>query len=210
MAIKINNKDITTVHCPGGAEAQAVRIHNGTTWCDVWTNIKIMTLLSNDITKGFSSISEDGRELSLYKMTDGVYGEMGGAGTVVVYLDGEWTNPAIAFDWRGTFQYLKSGTWYSLPSGTISLYHRKKGSTSAGTTSAVSSMGTSVTGSDTKMFTGSYSGTLSGTYDRIGLSITMSGFSGTYNSAFMELSVENFNIGIQKTGFPDSLKYDYT
>ena len=67
MAIKVNNKDITTVHCPGGAEAQAVRIHNGTSWVDVWTNIKIMTLVSNGITKGFSNLSADKRTLSLYK-----------------------------------------------------------------------------------------------------------------------------------------------
>ena len=205
MAIKINNKDITTVHCPGGAEAQAVRIHNGTSWIDVWMNIKIMTLVSSGITKGFSNLSTDKRTLSLYKVS----GSMEGGGTIIVYLEGTWTNPAITFDWQGAFQYNINGTWYNTPSGSISLYHRLKGASSAGTTTAVSSVGSTVTGSSTQMFTGTYSGSLSGTYDRIGLSIYMSSFSGTFNNSFMELTVKNFNIGTQKVGFPDALIYNY-
>ena len=212
MAIKTNNKEISTVYCPAvngvRSEAQAVRIHNGSAWIDVWTNIKIMTLQSNDITKGFSNLSSDKRTLSLYKAASGVYGGMEGGGTVIVYLDGLWTNPAITFDWQGAFQYNINGTWYNTPSGSISLYHRVKGVTSAGTTEAVSSVGSTFVGSSTQMFTGNYSGLLSGTYDRIGLSIYMSSFSGTFNNSFMELTVKNLNIGTQKAGFPDSLIYN--
>lgn len=205
----MNIKAAKMVYCPGKVEAAAVRIHNGTSWTDVWTNIKIMTLLSNDITKGFSNLSTDKRTLSLYKASNGVYGEMEGGGTVIVYLEGVWTNPTITFDWQGAFQYNINGTWYSLDSGDILLYHRVKGATSAGTTTAISDMGSAVIGSSTKIFAGSYSGALSGTYDRIGLSIYMSGFSGTFNNSFMELTVKNLNIGTQKVGFPDALIYNY-
>ena len=42
--------------------------------------------------------------------------------------------------------------------------------------------------------------TLTGTYDRIGLSIYMNSFSGTYYDSLMLLMVKNFNIGTQKVG----------
>ena len=214
MAVKTNNKDISTVYCPAvngvRSESQAVRIHNGTSWIDVWTNIKIMTLLSSEITGGFSNLTADKRALSLYQHQDGTEGSVSGGGTVVVYLEGLWTNPVITFDWQGGFTYKAyDGTWNSVPSGSISLYHRASGSTSAGTTKAVNDVGKIVSGG-METFTGSYSGTLTGTYDRIGLSIYLSSFSGTFYNSFMELTVKNFNIGIQKAGFPDALTYNYT
>lgn len=212
MAIKTNNKDITTVYCPAvngvRSEAQAVRIHNGSAWVDVWTNIKIMTLQSNTITGGFSDISTDKRTLSLYQYQNGAEGSLSGGGTVVVYLEGTWTNPAITFDWRGGLSYFINNTLYAVPSGNISLYHRVKGASTAGTTTVVSDVGNSGVGI-TATKEGSYSGTLSGAYDRIGLSIYLSSYAGTFDNAFMELTVKNFNIGVQKAGFPDALRYDY-
>lgn len=213
MAIKTNGIDINTVYCPAvngtRSEAAAVRIHNGTSWYDVWTNIKIMTLLSNSITKGISTISADGRTLGLYKIMDGAIGTQSGGGTIIVYLDGLWTNPAITFDWQGSFTYQAyNGNWNTVSAGSISLYHRVSGATSAGTTTAVSNVGEIVSGG-METFTGSYSGSLTGTYDRIGLSITMGSFAGTYNSSFMEITIKNLNIGTQKLGFPDTLVFDY-
>lgn len=215
MAVKTNNKDITTVYCPAvngvRSEAQAVRIHNGTSWIDVWTNIKIMTLLSNSITKGASDISANKRTLQLYKFMNGPSdGTQSGGGTVIVYLQGLWTNPTIAFDYEGGFTYRTtsdiSETPKMIPAGSISLYSRKQGSSSASTTSAVSNVGT-INASD--FDEGSYSTTLTGTYDLIGLSITMNSFSGTYYDSLMYITVKNFNIGIQKVGFPDTLLFDY-
>ncbi len=214
MAVKTNNKEISTVYCPAvngvRSEAQAVRIHNGTSWIDVWTNIKIMSLLSNGITKGASDISADKRTFSLYKTMEGTTGSQAGGGTVIVYLQGLWTNPVITFDYEGGFTYRLtnsiSETPTMIPSGSISLYCRKQGTTSASTIDAVSSVGT-INGSDFDK--GSYSTTLTGTYDRIGLSIYMNSFSGTYYNSFMLLTVKNFNIGTQKAGFPNALLFDY-
>lgn len=213
MAIKTNNKDIDTIYCPAvngvRSEAAAVRIHNGSAWTDVWTNIKIMTLLSNSITKGISTLSADKRTLGLYRIMDGTTGTQTGGGVVIVYLEGLWTNPAITFDWQGSFTYQASnGNWNTVPSGSISLYHRASGSTSAGTTMAVSDVGDIVSGG-METFTGSYSGTLTGTYNRIGLSINLGSYSGTFYSSFAEITIKNFNIGTQKVGFPDALIYDY-
>ena len=213
MAIKTNNKDITTVYCPAvngvRSEAQAVRIHNGTSWIDVWTSIKIMTLLSNTITKGASDISTNKRTLQLYKFMNGPSdGTQSGGGTVVVYLQGLWTNPTITFDYEGGFVYRTSqnASTNMVPAGSISLYCRKQGSSSASTTTAVSNVGT-INASDFDK--GSYSTTLTGTYDLIGLSITMNSFSGTYYDSLMYITVKNFNIGIQQVGFPDTLLFDY-
>lgn len=205
----MNIKDAKMVYCPGKVEAAAVRVHNGSTWIDVWTNIKIMTLLSNGITGGFSNLATDKRSLALYQYQDGTEGSVAKGGTVIVYLEGLWTNPTITFDWRGGFTYATaSGTFNSTPSGSISIYHRVSGSSSAGTTIAISDVGKIVSGGVETTY-GSYSKTLNGTYDRIGLSIYLSSFSGTFYNAFMELNVSNFNIGTQKVGFPDALIYDY-
>lgn len=215
MAIKTNGVDINTIFCPVAngvrPEAAAVRIHNGTAWTDVWTNIKVMTLLSNGITKGASSITDKNRTLSLYKFMNGPSdGSQSGGGTVIVYLDGLWTNPAITFDYEGGFTYRTapdiSTTPNMVPAGSISLYRRRQGETSASTVDAVKNVGT-INASD--FDEGSYSTTLTGTYDRIGLSIYMNSFSGTYYDSLMLLTVKNFNIGTQKAGFPDSLLYSY-
>lgn len=216
MAIKTNNKDIDKVYCPAvngvRPEAAAVRIHNGSSWIDVWTNIKIMTLLSNGITKGASSISTDKRTLQLYKFMNGPSdGSQSGGGTVIVYLDGLWTNPVITFDYEGGFTYRTapdiSTTPNMVPAGSISLYRRVQGSSSVSTIDAIKNVGT-INASD--FDEGSYSTTLTGTYDRIGLSIYMNSFSGTYYDSLMLLTVKNFNIGTQKVGFPDALIYNYT
>ena len=215
MAIKTNGIDINTIYCPAvngvRSEAAAVRIHNGTSWIDVWTNIKIMTLLSNGITAGASSITDKSRTLSLYKFMNGPSdGTQSGGGTIIVYLDGLWTNPAISFDYEGGFTYRTapdiSTTPNMIPAGSISLYCRKQGSSSTSTIDAVKNVGT-INASD--FDEGSYSTTLTGTYDRIGLSIYMNSFSGTYYDSLMLLTVKNFNIGTQKGGFPDALLYDY-
>jgi hypothetical protein len=215
MAIKTNNKDINTIYCPAvngtRSEAQAVRIHNGTAWTEVWTNIKIMTLLSNSITEGASSLSADKRTLQLYKFMNGPSdGTQSGGGTIIAYLDGLWTNPVVSFGYEGGFTYRTAPDVSTTPNmvsaGSISLYRRKQGETNASTINAVNNVGT-INASD--FDNDNYTTTLTGTYDRIGLSIYMNSFSGTYYDSLMLLTVKNFNIGTQKVGFPDALIYDY-
>lgn len=214
MAIRTNLKDIKTVMCPAvngvRSEAQAVRIHNGTAWVDVWTNTKIMSILSSTITKGWCVVSEDNRDIQYHKWMDGANnGSMAGGGTIIFYLDGLWTNPTITFTWSGSYMYQVNNLWYVISAGSISLYHRVSGATNAGTTSAVPQVGQTQSGTDNPQdASGYYERTLSGTYDRLGLSITVNGFTGTRYGAYLTLFVYDLLFGEQKIGFPDAAAYD--
>ena len=211
MPIKTNQKDIKSVMCPEvnsvRKEAQAVRIHNGSAWVDVWTSMKLMTLLSNNISKGTLYVYDDG-SIGYSKSMFGT-GSMGGGGTMVFYLDGEWTNPTITFDYEGNYMYeVSNGNYVAGSAGSISLYHRVKGSSSAGTTTVLSKVGTDISVND-GVERGTSSKTLSGTYDRIGLSITIPSYSGTYNYAVLSLHVRELKIGTSKLGFPSSAEFSY-
>lgn len=212
MAIKTNNKDIKTVMCPAvngvRPEAQAVRIHNGSAWIDVWSNMKIMTLLSNSITKGQLYVYTD--SFSYHKSQGSGTGSTAGGGTMIFYVDGEWTNPTITFDFTGGFLYESPEyVWHVTTAGSISIYHRAKGATTAGTTTALSRMGIDYTGNDFDYESGSASKTLSGTFDRLGLSITALSYNNSYSFASTEISVRNVKFGSQKIGFPLSAEFDY-
>ena len=97
-----------------------------------------------------------------------------------------------------------------ISAGSVSLYHRVKGATTAGTTTAIERIGQTQTDPDmVEPDEGTYTKTLTGTYDRLGLSITLNAFSGSYTSALMTLNVSNPVFGSQKIGFPASLAYNY-
>ena len=212
MPIKTNNKDIKSVMCPAvngvRKEAQAVRIHNGSSWVDVWTSMKLMTLLSNNITKGTLYAYDDG-SMGYSKSMFGGSGSMSGGGTMIFYIDGEWTNPTITFDYDGNYMYeASSGNYLAGSAGSISIYHRVKGASSAGTTSVLSKIGTDISVND-GVERGSASKTLSGTYDRIGLSITIPSYSGSYSYAVLSLHIRELKIGTSKLGFPLSAEFSY-
>ena len=213
MAIKVNQVDIKSVMCPAvngvRSEAQAVRIYKGSTWVDVWSSMKIMKLLSNSITKGTFYAYDDGSIQYSKILADGT-GSMAGGGTMVFYLDGEWTNPTISFNYSGGVIYEKSTNVYATTTaGSISIYHRVKGASSASTTVALSRMGVDYTGNDFNYESGSVNKTLTGTYDRIGLSITALSYSWSYKFASMIIELDNLKFGTQKIGFPNSADFDY-
>ena len=212
MPIKTNNKDIQRVMCPAvngvRPEAQAVRIHNGRAWIDVWTSLRLMTLLSNNITKGTLYVQTNGEMQYAKTMASGT-GTMTGGGTMVFYLDGEWTNPTVTFDYEGAMLYEASSNVYATTSaGSISLYHRVKGG-STGTTTVLSNLGKEYQGDDFNFEMGSASKILSGTYDRLGISITIKSFSASYNYATMSVRVRNLKFGTQNIGFPMSAEFNY-
>lgn len=216
MPIKTGSawKDINKVWCPAVSgvrkEAQAVRIYRNGAWTDVWSNVKIMTILSSTITKGWCAISEDKRTIQYHKFMDGANnGTMAGGGTIVFYLNGLWTNPTISFSWSGSYTYQLNNLWYVISAGSISLYHRVSGATSAGTTTAVAQVGETQAGVDSpEDASGVYTKTLSGTYDQLGLSIKVNGFSGTKYGAYLMLFVYDVIFGGQKIGFPDNAVYN--
>ena len=213
MAVKVNQVDIKSVMCPAvngvRPEAQAVRIHNGSAWVDVWTSLRLMTLLSNNITKGTLYVQTNGEMQYAKTMASGT-GTMTGGGTMVFYLDGEWTNPTVTFDYEGGLLYeVSSGSYATTSAGSISLYHRIKGATTAGTTTVLSSLGVEYQGDNFNFEMGSASKTLSGTYDRLGISIFIKSFSTYYNYATMSVRVRNLKFGTQSIGFPMSAQFSY-
>ena len=183
---------------------------------DVWANARILTLLSNSVTYGICNVSEDGLTFDFFKHMDywdgAFFGSMSGAGTIVLYLDGQWTNPKIEFDWSGGFTRSNSedssGSWFGASAGSISLYHRNASGTT-NTTEVVPTIGwvgTSTEGIEKD--SGSYSGTLNGTFNRLGLSIKISGYAGNYFSALSEMTIKNLRINGTKVGFPETVEFD--
>lgn len=215
MAIKTNNKDIKSVMCPAvngvRPEAQAVRIYRNNAWVDVWANMKPMIQLSNTITVGDMFVYDDGsmQYTKFCTKNNGVTtGSVAGGGTMIFYLDGEWVNPTITFDWTGGHIYDSGNSvWHTTNTGSISAYHRVKGQTSSGTTTILSTMGITYSGNDFNYQSGSASKTLSGTYDRLGLSITVLSHNTPYSYASSTVSLSNIKIGAQRIGIPLSAEF---
>lgn len=183
-------------------------------WTEVWANVKIMTELSNDITKGILDVTEEGLKITFFKYMDyftNWYGTIEGGGTITFYLDGNWTNPTFSFDWEGGFTY-KTGkdatTWNRVSAGSISLYSRTT-SGNVSTTKVVDPVGSTVAASnsvDTE--TGHYEGSLTGTFNRLGISFYISSFSGSFYSSALFLILNNLRIDGRKIGFPESSEFD--
>lgn len=189
----------------------AKRVKDGA-WAEVWANIKWLTKLSNNITAGMCTVSEGGLEIEFFKFMDAAngYGTISGGGTMVLYLDGEWTNPTISFDYSGGFSYRTeqgTGNWVLVSAGDISLYSRTTNGTVA-TTKVVSGVGETQTGSNVVDEEGSYEGVLEGTFNRLGLSIYVSSFAGNFYNAASQLNIMNLRINGRKIGFPDSVEFD--
>ena len=214
MAVKVNKVDIKSVMCPAvngvRSEAQAVRIHNGTSWVDAWSSLKIMTLLSKNFTTGQGYTRDNGKAYSIDKIMFGSdIGTISGSGTIVLYLDGEWVNPTISFSYFGGFLYIVNDMYYLRSAGSIAAYHRVKGATSAGTTTIMSTIGTNKSDSYLNHDGGDVSKTLTGTYDRLGLSITVSAYTGVFANGFLTIDISNLKFGTQSVGFPTSAEFDY-
>lgn len=212
MAVKVNKADIKSVMCPAvngvRSEAQAVRIHNGSAWVDVWTAITYMSLISNSVSRGMVAIN-DANGMQYSKTMASGTGSMAGGGTLVFCAEGEWINPTMTFDYDGSFIYESStNTYVSATAGSISLYHRVKGASSAGTTQVLSKIGKEgVNNFDVDI--GTVSKTLSGTYDRLGISVTIPTYNGNYSFASLIVNVSNVAVGGKRLGFKRSDTFDY-
>jgi hypothetical protein len=216
MAIKTGSEwtDIKSVMCPAvngvRREAESVRIHNGTSWVEVWSNLKIMTLLSKNFTTGQGYTRDGGKAYSIDKIMFGSgNGTISGSGSITMYLEGEFVNPTISFYYFGGFMYVVNNMYYLRSAGSISAYHRVKGATSAGTTTIMSSIGETKSGEYLNHDGGDVSKTLTGTYDRLGLTITVSGYTGTFENGFLTIDISNLKFGTQSIGFPTSAEFDY-
>lgn len=186
-------------------------------WQEIWNAIKYLVKKSNTIANGWATLRDNGLTFYYNKYEDegGQDGDISGTGALVLYLDGEWEDPSVTFDWEGGFYRSSANleTWYTNNAGSISIYYRKADGTE-GTATAVSRMGQSASGADidTENETGTYSGTLQGSYNRLGISIEPTGYSSAagYWSANLDIIVKNLKFNNCKIAFPESAKFDYT
>lgn len=135
-------------------------------WQVVWEDIKKMIELSNTLPSGaivgaVSGGSTSDREGWGIWYFDG--GNTGG-GSVTYFLEGDFSNPTISFDYDGYFSYIPSGSMVYSTVGKLEVYTRTKSGTENYTTAD----------SAVKVTDGteSYSNTLSGTFDRVGFRFT--------------------------------------
>lgn len=181
-------------------------------WVEIWSAVKYLIEKSSTLDNGTIYIQDKGLKFHFTKSEDYYdgtqYGDLGGTGDIIFYLDGEWTNPTISFDYEGGMSRSNSSgtTWYTATAGSISIYSRTTDGTEK-TTQAVDSVGSSADVVDD-----SYSGTLEGTFDRLGLSIHIAGYSSLthYYSAMLDLIVSNLKFNDTKIAFPASSEIDYT
>lgn len=192
----------------------AKRIVDGA-WSEIWANIKYMIQLSNSVTKGILTIDDKGLEFDYFRhmgyYSNKWYGSQSGGGAIVFYLDGEWTDPTISFDWSGGFinRNTDTSTWTRISAGQIKIYSRAIGSTEQVYTTAVQTVGSMISNASfVEEEDGSYTGTLTGTFDRIGLSLNIAGYSGNYDSSSTSMVVKNLKLNGRKIGFPESSEFD--
>lgn len=169
-----------------GAEQEAEAVYryvNGAEQ-EVWSAMKWMSLLASNfsasVDAGYATISGyDGKVWSVI-----TFQNVGGYATY--YLEGNWTNPTISFDWQGFCNYeTSSGATRYASAGSISLYTRS----TSGTTEYPSAV-TSV-GSSSGDGSGTFSTTLTGTFDRIGFKIELKNWGSTSNPLY---SIDMWNI----------------
>lgn len=196
-------------------DCEEARKHKDGAWTEVWANIKWLSLLSNTITTGDCYLDNNGLEIILYKIMgyfNGWYGTISGSGKMILYLDGEWTNPTISFDYYGGFVHKTSESttiWQCVSAGKVSLYSRTTSGTVT-TKDAVTRVGkTQQQEGYVESEEGSYEGTLTGTFNRLGIEIYLNGFGENYFNAILELRVSNLRINGKKIGFPESAEYSY-
>lgn len=187
-------------------------------WEEIWSCIKFLELESNGVNAGLLTLSDDKLELDFNRWMGydsdfgyGYYGTQSKGGTILLCLDGEWTNPTISFDWVGAFTFStdEAGTdWRKASAGEISIY-TVDASGAENTIIAVDDVGETWYGSTSPSDdSGSYEVTLSGTYNRLGLSIKVSSYSGNFFRSCSTICISNLKFNTTKIAFPDDVEFD--
>lgn len=178
---------VTRYELGAEVEAEGVYAYKSGAEQEVWGSIKYMSELSNTLSSNVDCGYATSNGIQVWSLSTFYSGSA--SGSVTYYLDGDFSNPHISFDWFGFFNYTtSSGEMRYAKAGSIDIYTRTKGGT-ANYTSAVSSVGNS-SGSDE----GTFETTLSGNFDRVGFRITLSSYGGTLNEALYDVNIGNFEI----------------
>lgn len=208
--------DLQTPNVNGAREqAETARAYVNNAWEDVLDNgSNELVTYSNDIANAKLTVSDDGNEMELFKWMDGNEGSLSGGGTIVLAVEGEWTNPTIEFEYEGMMARFSSdrGTWWTASAGDVSIF-TKNSSGTTNTVSAVTSIGVNKTGStDTDNMpdpeTGTYTTTLSGKYKQLGLSVKFNGWNNTFYGADNTLIVRSVIINGEEIRFSQECEFN--
>ena len=179
-------------------EVAAVEKYIDGAWQEVWSATKYMEELDRTIRSG--SAGATGSETVIWYVTT----EEHVGGHVTYFLEGDFENPAVQFDWSGGYtRDTETNTYYD-SAGSIDVYLRSATSVES-YTAAVSHVGDS-TGNQS----GTYSNTYNGSYDRIGLRIDLSKWSAT-NYTYLDywIDISNILLGGKKAIPAASCAYEY-
>lgn len=179
----------TVTRYANGAEQEAEGVYtvkNGAEE-EVWSAIKWLKELNNTLTVA---------ECNYFGGSNGYRGwDVGGAdendgGYVTYYLEGDFTNPTLSFEYEGWYNYEStSGEDRYASAGSIERYLRTK-SGSESYYEIVSSVDTSDTDSQ------SFSTQLQGEYDRVGIRIDLSSWSGGNSGKYLTYFIDFWNLRI--------------
>lgn len=133
-------------------------------WEEVWTAVKWMKALSDTLPSGVTAGHVKGAPSDKDGWAIWFFEGDNDSGSATYYLDGEFTNPTISFDYDGFFSFTPNGQLTYASSGKLELYTR--------TTSGTESYTTAVGSIQVVEGTENYSTTLSGTFDRVGIRFT--------------------------------------
>ena len=179
---------VTRYEAGAEVEAEAVYAYKNGAEEEVWSAIQWMKELANTLTVANA-------EYAYASWHDYQIWSVGGhdkndGGYVTYYLEGDFTNPTLSFEYDGWYNYITtSGTDRYASAGKIERYTRTK-SGAESYYEIVSSVDTSDT--DSK----SYSSQLQGEYDRIGLRIDLASWSGGDSGEYLTYYIDFWNLRI--------------
>lgn len=147
--------------------ADCARIYKNNAWEDVWNSIIDMIQLNNTLPSG----AIVGRVQGSASDSDGWaiwYFENGntGGGSVTYYIEGDFVNPTISFDYDGFFSYMPNGNMQYASVGKLDIYTRD---TSAYNREVYEPV---ISGINVQEGEEHFEKTISGSYNRIGFRFT--------------------------------------
>lgn len=181
--------EIVTRYANGAEqEAEGVYAYKNGAEEEVWSAIKWMKQLGNTLKVAEADYAHaswhDYEIWSVFGM------DKNDGGTVTYYLEGDFTNPTLSFEYDGFYNYMtSSGTDRYVSAGTIERYLRTKDGTESYYTIA-SSVNTVETDSQ------SYSSQLQGEFDRVGIRIDLASWSGGDSGSYLSYFIDFWNFRI--------------
>ena len=168
-------------------EVAAVEKYVDSAWQEIWSAMKWMQELENTLKvagTGYGGSSAHDYEVWYVGGTDENDG-----GYVTYYLEGDFTDPTLSFEYDGYYNYMTDTADRYVSAGSISRYLRTKSGTES-YTEIISSVNTSDTGSQ------AYSSQINGEYDRVGIKLDFSSWSGGNNAEYLDYFIEFWNLRI--------------